>query len=168
MARWGGPFKSSMGLRQGSTPHSPTARGATPLAASQGRPGWGPGEPKLQCVRSGGFLFTPSQGVGRGRRFQRGLRCCPRRVSIVGRGRRRRVSAKERCQTPRRPPRPGGFGPLRASCQRRIDLRGNHREGPPRTVPRQVLSEEWVTLHVSCGQVKSGPSTARGLLRQGK
>ncbi len=30
-----------MGLRQGSTPHSPTARGASPLAASQGRPGQG-------------------------------------------------------------------------------------------------------------------------------
>ena len=37
--------------------------------------------------------------------------------------------------TPRRPTRPGGFGPLRASHHRRIDLWGNHRKGPPRTVP---------------------------------
>ena len=35
------PSKSSMALRQGSTPLSQTARGASPLAASRGRPGLG-------------------------------------------------------------------------------------------------------------------------------
>jgi hypothetical protein len=41
MARWGGPSKSSMASRQGSTPLSPKARGASSLAASRGRPGQG-------------------------------------------------------------------------------------------------------------------------------